>query len=70
MCAIANNICLLELAVIGTQGFHGGRRVGASPEIGGERVACVVRGERDVDVGKIVQETGVGGGAGGGVLAW
>ena len=33
-------------------------------------MACVVRGERDVDVGKIVQETGVGGGAGGGVLAW
>lgn len=54
--------------MIGTQGFHGGRPVGSSPECGGERVACVVRGERDADVGKIVQEGGVGGG--GDVLPW
>lgn len=54
--------------VIGTQGFHGGRPVGASPEVGGERVASVVRGERDTDAGKIVQEMGVGGG--GDVLPW
>ena len=54
--------------MVGTQGFHHGRPVGAKPEVGGERVACVVRGERDADVGKIVQEMGVGGG--GDVLPW
>jgi hypothetical protein len=57
-----------DRVVIGTQGFHGGRPVGSSPEVGGERVATVVRGERDADVGKIVQEIGVGGG--GDVLPW
>ena len=54
--------------MVGTQGFHNGRSVGAKPEVGGERVACVVRGERDADAGKIVQEDGVGGG--GNILPW
>jgi len=44
--------------------FHGdpgrfGRRPGAEPEVGGERIACVVRGERDADVGKVCGANGI-----------
>lgn len=40
--------------------FHGGvARPGAKPEVGGHRVAVVVRGERDADVGRVCGENGV-----------
>jgi NAD(P)-dependent dehydrogenase (short-subunit alcohol dehydrogenase family) len=40
--------------------FHGGvARPGARPEVGGGRVAKVVKGERDADVGKVCGADGV-----------
>jgi NAD(P)-dependent dehydrogenase (short-subunit alcohol dehydrogenase family) len=44
--------------------FHGnpGRlhaRPGAAPEVGGERVATIVRGDRDADVGRVCGANGV-----------
>jgi NAD(P)-dependent dehydrogenase (short-subunit alcohol dehydrogenase family) len=35
------------------------KRGAVEPEAGGERVACVVRGERDEDVGRVCGEYGV-----------
>lgn len=48
--------------------FHGAereRKPGAAPEVGGERIASVVRGERDADVGKVVGPVGENG-----ILPW
>jgi NAD(P)-dependent dehydrogenase (short-subunit alcohol dehydrogenase family) len=39
--------------------FHGAARPGSEPEVGGERIASVVRGDRDTDVGKICTATGL-----------
>lgn len=39
--------------------FHGGARPGSEPEVGGERIAAVVKGDRDDDVGKVCSATGV-----------
>ncbi|KAE9372989.1 NAD(P)-binding protein [Stipitochalara longipes BDJ] len=39
--------------------FHEGSRPGSEPETGGERIAAVVRGDRDVDVGKVCNANGV-----------
>jgi NAD(P)-dependent dehydrogenase (short-subunit alcohol dehydrogenase family) len=39
--------------------FHGGRKPGSEPEVGGERIAAVVRGDRDADVGKVCNANGV-----------
>lgn len=39
--------------------FHGGGRPGSEPEVGGERIAAVVRGDRDADVGKVCNANGV-----------
>jgi NAD(P)-dependent dehydrogenase (short-subunit alcohol dehydrogenase family) len=52
--------------LIGT-GFHGrgGESMGSEPAVGGERLARVVRGERDDCVGKVVT-----GDEEGGILAW
>lgn len=48
--------------------FHGAereRKPGATPEVGGERIAGVVRGERDADVGKVIGPVGENG-----ILPW
>ncbi|KAJ7464818.1 hypothetical protein B0H11DRAFT_2051512, partial [Mycena galericulata] len=34
-------------------------RGAVEPEIGGERIACVVRGDRDADVGRVCGSYGV-----------
>lgn len=39
--------------------FHGGGRPGSEPEVGGQRIAAVVRGHRDGDVGKVCNSNGV-----------
>jgi NAD(P)-dependent dehydrogenase (short-subunit alcohol dehydrogenase family) len=39
--------------------FHGGARPGSEPEVGGERIAAIVRGDRDADVGNVCNENGV-----------
>lgn len=39
--------------------FHGGERPGSEPEVGGERIAAVIRGDRDADVGKVCNANGV-----------
>jgi NAD(P)-dependent dehydrogenase (short-subunit alcohol dehydrogenase family) len=39
--------------------FHGGGRPGSEPAVGGERIAAVVRGDRDADVGKVCNANGV-----------
>ena len=39
--------------------FHGGGRPGSEPHVGGERIAAVVRGDRDRDVGKVCNANGV-----------
>lgn len=40
--------------------FHGGvARPGSEPEVGGERVACVVRGEKDECVGQVLGPKGI-----------
>lgn len=39
--------------------FHGSERPGSEPEVGGERIAVVVRGDRDADVGKVCNANGV-----------
>lgn len=48
--------------------FHGAERTrkpGAEPEVGGARIASVVKGERDADVGKVVGPIGENG-----ILPW
>jgi NAD(P)-dependent dehydrogenase (short-subunit alcohol dehydrogenase family) len=48
--------------------FHGANRArkpGAEPEVGGERIAAVVKGERDADIGKVVGPVGENG-----ILPW
>jgi NAD(P)-dependent dehydrogenase (short-subunit alcohol dehydrogenase family) len=39
--------------------FHGGGRPGSEPAVGGERIAAVVRGDRDADLGKVCTANGV-----------
>lgn len=39
--------------------FHGDGRPGSQPAVGGERIAAVVRGDRDADVGKVCNARGV-----------
>jgi len=39
--------------------FHGSGRPGFEPEVGGERIAAVIRGDRDADVGKVCNANGV-----------
>jgi NAD(P)-dependent dehydrogenase (short-subunit alcohol dehydrogenase family) len=39
--------------------FHGGGRPGSEPAVGGERIAAIVRGDRDADVGKVCNANGV-----------
>jgi NAD(P)-dependent dehydrogenase (short-subunit alcohol dehydrogenase family) len=39
--------------------FHGGGRPGSEPEVGGERIAAVIRGDRDADVGKVCNANGI-----------
>lgn len=46
-------------------GVHRSRKPGAEPEVGGERIAAVVKGERDADVGKVIGPVGENG-----ILPW
>lgn len=46
-------------------GSHRSRRPGAEPEVGGARIAAVVKGERDADAGRVIGPVGENG-----ILPW